>query len=85
MQVSGYQNSETLQVTSGSVTDGYFAKWSIQLCKTAKTYELNTNLSDIQRDGHRFKNVILTKIYNNVGHYNKKLKILNEFAHYFGS
>merc|ERR1712031_1074 len=32
----------------------------VQLCKIAETYELLTNLKDIQRDGHRFKTVVLT-------------------------
>ena len=30
------------------------------------------------------KQVVLTKKYNNVAHYNKKLKLLNEFAHHYG-
>jgi hypothetical protein len=56
----------------------------IQLCKVAQQYELLTNLKDIQRDGHKYKTVVLSKIYNNRGYYNKKLKLLNEFAHHFG-
>ena len=56
----------------------------IQLCKVAQQYELLTNLKDIQKDGHKYKTVVLSKIYNNRGYYNKKLKLLNEFAHHFG-